>query len=149
MVHNFQANGMHVIANVKPWLLCSNPYYEEAKNLQLFVYQPNEEDAKNPCLFGLWSSQANISEYGSYLDFTNEACIEWWIQMLIKRYLICGIEGIWNDNNEWDICDWNSLTKLGYPLKQIGRPIQSLFMAKASRNALLRYKYVCNLFQSS
>ncbi|GJD10080.1 Alpha-glucosidase 2 [Galdieria sulphuraria] len=139
LVHFFQRNGMHLIANVKPWLLCSNPHYGVAKNLQLFVYHLNEKGVKEPCLFPLWSSEASISEFGSYLDFTNEATMEWWIHMLGENYLAFGIDGIWNDNNEWDVCDWNSCIDLGYSLKQIGRPIQSLWMAKASRNALLRY----------
>ncbi|GJQ14798.1 hypothetical protein GpartN1_g6589.t1 [Galdieria partita] len=147
LVHAFQSCDMHLIVNVKPWLLCSNPHYVEAKNLQLFLYQPSRrEDVKEPCLFPLWSSEASISEYGSYLDFTNEATMEWWIRMLGEHYLAFGIDGIWNDNNEWDVCDWNSCIDLGYPLKQLGRAIQSLWMAKASRNALLRYNPTCRPF---
>eukprot|EP00871_Galdieria_phlegrea_P000801 jgi/Galph1/1721/GphlegSOOS_G417.1 len=130
-----QAN-IHLIPNVKPWLLTSNQYYTEAKHASLFLFQESEEKNKEPCYIPLWSSKANESENGSYLDFTNRDTFEWWVDKLSCHYLSYGIHALWNDNNEWDACELSSETALGFPLKGIGRPIQSMLMAKASRKAL-------------
>lgn len=96
-------SGLELIANVKPVLLCSHPWYQEALQLNLFITNPQNETL----LVDYWGGT------GSYLDFSKKQTQTWWKSKLQTNILDHGITGIWNDNNEFEIFDeHNSKTRL-------------------------------------
>ncbi len=109
--------GIELTANVKPVLLCSHPWYQEANDLKLFI-----NDFKNKTLVvDYWGGR------GSYLDFTKKQTQFWWKEKLQTNILANGIRGIWNDNNEYEIFE---------PHKAHGQlPKMSLIMSKLALEA--------------
>jgi len=123
-VTQFRDAGVRLIPNVKPVLLTDHPRYAEAR--RLFVRQA-EQDV--PELSQFWDG------LGSHLDFTNPATVTWWKAQLKEQLLDLGVEAVWNDNNEFEVWEEGARTHGGWPIG-LGRPIQTLLMAKASRQAL-------------
>lgn len=106
--------GVELCANVKPVLLKTHPLYKEAQKLNIFI-----EDIKGKTLVvDYWGGE------GSYIDFRKEAAQAWWLKQLEEQVFNQGIEGIWNDNNEYEIFDKH---------KAMGsEPEMSLLMSKLS-----------------
>lgn len=126
-VRSFREGGVRLIPNVKPVLLTDHPRYEEAR--PLFVMDSESEE---PDLSQFWDGK------GSHLDFTNPAAIDWWKARLKESLLELGIDSVWNDNNEYEIWDGDARVHgfgKSWPAK-LGRPIQTLLMARASSDAL-------------
>lgn len=105
-----------VIINVKPWLLESHPWYEEAASRKAFVgaapdclpsstssSQPQEPDrcGSNGQSRSLhWSVNMGETAPGSYLDFSGPGFLEWQRYMR-EGVLVHNITGFWIDNNEF------------------------------------------------
>lgn len=92
----------------------------------------------------LWSSGPGCSDLGSYIDFTSSAGIEFWnngIQELLKY----GIEGIWNDNNEFSISNDDFVLANGQKIGRFGRANLTLEMAKQSFLAMQEFRNKHNL----
>ncbi|MES2964267.1 MAG: TIM-barrel domain-containing protein [Bdellovibrionota bacterium] len=128
LVSAFRERGIRFIPNVKPVLLNDHPRYEEARSL--FV---KDSEGDGPDLSQFWDGK------GSHLDFTRRETVQWWKKNLTTTLLDLGIEAVWNDNNEYEI--WDDEARVDgfgaeWPIK-LGRPIQTLLMARASREALL------------
>lgn len=92
---DFHANGIKIIANIKPSLLIDHPKHEEVLNNDLIILDKNGR----PLLQQFWD------DMGVYLDFTNEETIDWWKKNVKKELLANGIDATWNDNNEFEIWD--------------------------------------------
>lgn len=94
--------GVELCTNVKPVLLTTHPWYQEAADKGLFIERhPEEGEARRqdplPLIIDYWGGQ------GSYLDFKNPDTQKWWKDKLKQYILANGIRGIWNDNNEYEI----------------------------------------------
>lgn len=88
-----KALGVKLCANVKPVLLITHPWYKEAENLDLFI---NNNEGK-ALVIDYWGG------LGSPMDFRKKQTQDWWKTKLKENILGNGINGIWNDNNEYEI----------------------------------------------
>ncbi|KAJ1565042.1 hypothetical protein HK405_013301, partial [Cladochytrium tenue] len=133
--------GIRVAANIKPWLLAAHPDYERVKAARGFVW---DNDTDSPCVCRLWSAGGGTSATGSYVDFSSAAGRKYWKDG-VKSLLAVGIEGIWNDNNEFSLPDdthtYAHANLGGAPssVGSAGRALQTLLMASASHEALLEH----------
>lgn len=106
--------GVKLCANVKPVLLKTHPLYKEAQKLNIFI-----EDLKGKTLIvDYWGGE------GSYIDFRKESAQAWWLNKLEEEIFNQGIDGVWNDNNEYEIFDKHDA--MGH------EPEMSLLMSKLS-----------------
>ena len=92
----FQAAGMHLVANIKPCLLDDHPAYQEVLGEGGFVHHAG---SGQPVVEQFWDG------VGSHLDFTHPAAVAWWQKNLQAQVLDFGIDAGWNDNNEYAIMD--------------------------------------------
>lgn len=124
----FHDAGIRVVANIKPCLLRDHPSYQEISEKGGFL-QKTEGGGPEISLF--WGGE------GSYLDFTHPTTTKWWKQKIQESLLSRGINGTWNDNNEYEV--WNDEARcqgFGKPFRVgIGRPVQTLLMVRASWEA--------------
>lgn len=125
LVEKLKERGLRLIANVKPALLQEHPDYPELEQKGCFVRDRPGRALVAP----FWSGDA------SWLDFTNPEAQSWWRRNVQQELLDRGIEGIWNDNNEYALGDeaFNAQGKPTYPSEQI------LGMAQASHQAALEH----------
>ena len=94
-VESIRSRGYHVSANIKPGILVSHPRYAEFAKKGFFV--PDGEG--RPYLEYYWGADA------SFWDFRRPNAATAWQALLNERLVDCGIDGIWNDNNEIEIED--------------------------------------------
>ena len=87
--------GYHLTFNIKPGILKTHPWYEELKQKGYFI---KDNDGK-PVVEYFWGGDA------SFIDFTNAEAVSWWKSKLKESYLDHGVEGLWNDNNEFEMSD--------------------------------------------
>ena len=123
----FKENGVEFLPNVKPAFLTDHPWYKELAEKGFFLHY---EDG-SPALFPFWSGM------GSYLDFTNPEAYDFWRDSVKSALVDKGYKNIWNDNNEYDICDESVYAAgFGHPVKAyLIRPLFSLLMTMASLEA--------------
>jgi alpha-glucosidase len=136
MVDDFHAAGIRLIPNIKPYLLTTHPKYESLKALGGFIKNP---DTGEPALCRFWSGGAYESGEGAYVDFSSEAGFTWWRDQAQMMLLALGIDGLWNDNNEFELWDDEAVgAGFGQPLRMgVSRPLQTLLMARSSYAASL------------
>lgn len=124
----FHDGGMKVCANIKPCLLLSHPEYRAAAEAGVFL-----SSGGTPHVAKFWGGD------GSYIDFSSERGYAWWKERVRDRILAYGIDATWNDNNEYEV--WDDEVRcdgFGGPFPiSLGKPLHSLLMAKASREAQL------------
>ena len=125
----FRAEGMELIANVKPAFLTEHPLYETIASQGWFLHYADG----SPARFPFWGGMA------SYLDFTNPGAYEFWKGCVRTQLAEKGYESIWNDNNEYDVPDADVWAcGFGHPFRaRLARPLQSYLMARASREAVI------------
>lgn len=143
--------GIHVFANIKPWLLETHPYYDELRALRGFIWN-DEEDVPGEVM--QWSAGPGESAYSAYVDFTSRQGFDWWKRHVKSQLLDYGLAGMWNDNNEFTMLDdaysfaneVRPSLDLHRPLPEhrtessvVGTPIQTLLMAQASYEAMREY----------
>ena len=123
----FKENGVEFLPNVKPAFLTDHPWYKELAEKGFFLHY---EDG-SPALFPFWSGM------GSYLDFTNPEAYDFWRDSVKSALVDKGYRNIWNDNNEYDICDESVYAYgFGHPVKAyLIRPLFSMLMTMASLEA--------------
>ncbi len=90
--------GVELCANVKPVLLTTHPWYQEAADKGLFI----DSKESKPLVIDYWGGQ------GSYLDYRKSTTQTWWKEKLQQYILGNGIRGVWNDNNEYEIFEPHS-----------------------------------------
>ena len=128
----FHANGMRVVANIKPCLLDDHPAYGEACDRGAFVSHATGAPVVEP----FWDGQ------GSHLDFTRPEAVRWWQEGLKAQVLDYGIDAGWNDNNEYAIQDEDAVAAgFGQPMPlHRSRPLQGLLMTRATFEAQCEYR---------
>lgn len=145
-ISKMHAHGIRLITNIKPFLLASHPEFQRLIDSRGFFEDP---DSKEPGYMRLWSAGGATGGDGCHIDFTSEAAFKWWysgVQSLKK----VGIDGMWNDNNEYTLPndDWtmaldtsmisaSAKEKVPNTVGQWGRAIHTELMGKSSHDALL------------
>ncbi len=122
----FQAQGMRLVANIKPCLLDDHPAYATLVHEGAFV---RERGTHTPVVEPFWDGQ------GAHLDFTRPATVAWWQSQLKAQVLAYGIDAGWNDNNEYALQHedaWSEGTQL--PIHR-SRPLHALLMTRATFEA--------------
>lgn len=133
MVSNFHNNGIRLSANIKPALLTTHPRFDEVNKLGGFIRQAEKDE---PQLMEFWGGTA------SSLDFSNPVTTEWWKRNIKEQLLNLGIDSTWNDNNEYEVWTGESrCTGFGQSIPiELARPLQTLWMVRASYEAQLENK---------
>ncbi|WP_299432237.1 TIM-barrel domain-containing protein [uncultured Meiothermus sp.] len=123
LVAGLKARGLRVIANVKPALLQNHPAYTELADKGCFI---RNQDLRS-LVASFWGGQA------SWLDFTNPDARAWWQKNIQKELLDRGIEGIWNDNNEFafEEAALNAWGEATFPSEQIYSMATASYEAQA------------------
>lgn len=125
----FKENGVEFLPNVKPAFLTDHFLYNQIAEKGWFLHYKDG----TPAQFPFWSG------YGSYLDFTNPEAYAFWTECVKNQLVDKGYKNIWNDNNEYDVCDEEVLAdNWGKPIPaKLIRPLFSYLMTQASRDAQL------------
>ena len=142
-IAQYHARGIRLMTNIKPYVLTSHPDYDYlAKNSGLFTDHKN----RRPAEMRLWSAGGGESGTGSHLDFTSAAAYAWWAHG-VEKLREQGIDGVWNDNNEYTLPndDWQiaretlpSQNEIPNKVGLWGRAMHTELMAKASYEGLLQ-----------
>ncbi|MBU6499374.1 MAG: glycoside hydrolase family 31 protein, partial [Rhodospirillales bacterium] len=126
LMRRFHAQGVRLVANLKPCLLDDHPAFAEVAASGAFVTAQGA-----PALSQFWDGE------GAHLDFTNPAAIAWWQDGLRASVLGTGIDAAWNDNNEYGFREEEALCH-GFgealPLDR-ARSLHALLMTRASLEA--------------
>lgn len=134
MVDTFHDAGIHLAANIKPFLLKSHPDYDEVAKRGGFI---KTADGTAPAVGTFWSGGAYEAGDGGYVDFTSAAGYAWWQQRATEALLDYGIDTLWNDNNEFQL--WDDTARcdgFGEPIPLgLARPLLTLLMTRASYEA--------------
>ncbi|PYH41529.1 putative alpha-glucosidase [Aspergillus saccharolyticus JOP 1030-1] len=147
----YHSRGIRLLTNIKPFLLASHPDFKKLVDGNGFFNDP-ETDA--PGFMRLWSAGGATGGDGCHIDFTSAAAFQWWYDG-VQRLKRAGIDGMWNDNNEYTLPndDWrlagdapavsdasarqaaskNNNNTVGL----WGRALHTELMGKASHDALL------------
>jgi alpha-glucosidase len=136
MVQTFHDAGIRLAPNIKPYLLTDHPAYETVKAAGGFVTDP---DTGEPALCRFWSGGAYESGEGAYIDFSSQAGFDWWKNSAKEALLEYGIDGLWNDNNEFELWDDDAICAgFGQAIRMgMIRPLHTLLMARSSYQASL------------
>ncbi len=142
-VAKYHEEGIRIIANVKPYVLANHPEYSKLLKSGAFFTDPR---TKKSGVARLWSAGGGESGEGGHIDFTSKAGFQWWYEG-VKALRKCGIEGIWNDNNEYTIPDdsWQCAlndtdqrpAETGNSIGLWGRSLHTELMGKSSHDALV------------
>ncbi|KAI7859425.1 glycosyl hydrolases family 31-domain-containing protein [Circinella umbellata] len=156
MAARLNAAGIHIFANVKPWLLQkSHPDFEKLKQERGLVW---DDENDKPSTVLQWRAGRYTMGDASYIDFTSEAGYTYWQTQLRTQLVDKGFLP-WLDNNEFAMLDDQhtyacqvepkmyddpvGLLASSVPTKNkrscarhVGTPIQTLLMAQASFQVL-------------
>ncbi len=94
-ISHIRARGYHVACNLKPGILIDHPRYNEFAAANSLI---REESGELYVEF-YWGENA------SFWDFGNVSAIDHWKRELRDFLIDRGVDGIWNDNNEYEIED--------------------------------------------
>ncbi|CAM6084345.1 unnamed protein product [Calypogeia fissa] len=153
LIEKLKAQGINVIANIKPWLLEEHAQYERLKASKGFIW---DAETDQPARVLQWSAGASTCSSASYIDFTSSAGYSFWKKSVKESLLEYGVSGCWNDNNEFTFTDDTNTfameipvdvetsvgpnhgfaSKQPKPARQVGAPIQTLLMAQCSYQAM-------------
>lgn len=138
---DFKEMGINFIANIKPAFLTDHPLYNFIASKGWFLHYLDG----SPALFPFWGGKA------SYFDFTNSDAFDFWTECVEKNLVNLGYDSIWNDNNEYDIHDDDVYANgFGHQIKaKFIRPLFSLLMSMASKEALKENKRIMNVSRSA
>lgn len=120
-LEGLRARGYHIALNIKPGILIDHPRYSEYAAAGSLV---GDGEGK-PYTEFYWGENASFWEFGT------PAGRERWAEELDREILSKGADGIWNDNNEYEIED---STVPAYS----SRSTYALRMSKVSYDAALR-----------
>ena len=134
----FKENGIEIIPNIKPSFLVTHPMYNKLAENGLFI----KNSDGTPFVTQLWDN------LGSYLDFTNPKAFDFWKKQVKEKLLDLGIESTWNDNNEFDIKDEDTVCYDGRRACDIRSELTYL-MDKASYEAQIELRASLRPFLST
>jgi alpha-glucosidase len=128
VIEKFKRQNARVVVNLKPCLLDDHPAYADVAARRAFV---NDAKTGKPCVGQFWDGN------GAHIDFTNPEGVRWWQESLCREVLDYGIDGGWNDNNEYEIWDDFAISHgFGKPVPiERSRPLQALLMTRATTEA--------------
>ncbi len=129
----FRAQGMRLVANVKPCLLDDHPGFDALRACQAFV---RDAASGEPVVGRFWDGE------GAHLDFTAPAALQWWQSELREQVLDVGFDAAWNDNNEFGVFDDAAVCNgfgRALPMHR-ARPLHALLMTRASFEAQVQYR---------
>ena len=145
-IAQYHSRGIRLLTNIKPFLLSSHPDYQKLIDGNGFFKDPATGE---PGYMRLWSAGGATGGDGCHIDFTSAAAFKWWYDgvQFLKR---SGIDGMWNDNNEYTLPsdDWrvaldeptvSEAVKMQADDKTVGlwgRAMHTELMGKASHDAL-------------
>ncbi|KAJ5215104.1 hypothetical protein N7468_010783 [Penicillium chermesinum] len=145
-VDKMHEQGIRLITNIKPFTLASHPDFQRLIDSRGFFQDP---DTKEPGYMRLWSAGGATGGDGCHVDFTSEEAFKWWFDGC-KSLKAVGIDGMWNDNNEYTLPndDWtlalddsmvSATAKTSVPntVGQWGRALHTELMGKSSHDAML------------
>ncbi|KAI2788666.1 hypothetical protein POX_e06687 [Penicillium oxalicum] len=145
-ISKMHEHGIRLITNIKPFLLASHPAFQHLIDANGFFTDP---DTGKPGYMRLWSAGGATGDDGCHIDFTSEAAFKWWFEG-VKSLKKVGIDGMWNDNNEYTLPndDWTLAlddTMVNGEAKkaaennvgQWGRALHTELMGKSSHDALV------------
>jgi len=134
-------HGVRLLANVKPYVLANHPAYRELVEGGAFFTDPA---TKAHGVARLWSAGGGESGEGGHLDLTSKAGFQWWYDGC-RALKEVGIDGVWNDNNEFNIASdkWECALDVvpvpdGVRSRQLGlwgRAMHTELMGKSSYEA--------------
>ena len=126
MTAPLRAAGIRTLANIKPALLETHPEHARLAAAGAFVRPPDGGA-------GSWYRGRFWGGAAGFIDFTHPAGYDHWVARVRERILENGIDGTWNDNNEFRIQDDEATCAAG----RAGdlRPTLTLLMNHASRSA--------------
>lgn len=145
-IAKYHSRGIRLITNIKPFLLGSHPDFQKLIDGNGFFKNP---ETNEPGYMRLWSAGGATGGDGCHIDFTSAFAFKWWYNGVqsLKR---AGIDGMWNDNNEYTIPDDDWQLALDEPtvsdgaktgvkgtVGDWGRAMHTELMGKASHDALL------------
>ncbi|KAL2822409.1 glycosyl hydrolases family 31-domain-containing protein [Aspergillus granulosus] len=145
-IKQYHDRGIRLLTNIKPFLLGSHPDFQKLIDGNGFFKDP---ETGEPGYMRLWSAGGGTGGDGCHIDFTSAAAFKWWYDgvQFLKR---SGIDGMWNDNNEYTLPSDDWRVALDEPtvsdaVKQQGkdntvglwgRAMHTELMGKASHDAL-------------
>ncbi|KAA8644757.1 putative alpha-glucosidase [Aspergillus tanneri] len=143
----YHSRGIRLLANIKPFLLSSHPDSKKLVDAGGFF---KDLGTNKPGYMRLWSAGGGTGDDECHIDFTSAVAFRWWYDGVqsLKR---AGIDGMWNDNNEYTLPndDWQAAldeptvgeaAKTQNEDKTIGlwsRAMHTELMGKAFHDALL------------
>lgn len=127
LIAGLHDKGIRTVANIKPALLLTHPKYAELREKGAFLR--DEQGETQTAMF--WCGD------GSWLDFTNPVAFDWWQSQVATEILGRGIDGVWNDNNEFalDFPMFDPNGRQTYPSEQMLGMAQSSAAAQKERSA--------------
>ncbi|KAL4758236.1 putative alpha-glucosidase [Aspergillus foveolatus] len=145
-IAEYHSRGIRLLTNIKPFTLASHPDFQKLIDGNGFFKDP---ETGEPGYMRLWSAGGGTGGDGCHVDFTSAVAFKWWYDgvQFLKR---SGIDGMWNDNNEYTLPndDWrlalDEPTVAEAAKKQTenntvglwGRAMHTELMGKASHDAL-------------
>ena len=119
------ARGYHLCFNIKPGILISHPWFERFVRAGYLINGAADGCGEGyaPLIEYYWGNDAGL------FDFLNPRAYAAWKALLQDIFIDAGAEGIWNDNNEYEIED-------PYLPAAWTRTLQPLLMARAACEAL-------------
>ncbi|KKK19492.1 hypothetical protein ARAM_002942 [Aspergillus rambellii] len=103
-IAQYHSRGIRLLSNIKPFLLSSHPDFEKLLDGNGFF---RDLESGQPGYMRLWSAGGGTGGDGCHIDFTSAVAFKWWYDGVqsLKR---AGIDGMWNDNNEYTLPsdDW-------------------------------------------
>ncbi|OKL59113.1 hypothetical protein UA08_05601 [Talaromyces atroroseus] len=141
------AAGLRLLSNIKPFVLSSHPDFEKLKDARALFTDP---DTGLPGYMDVWSAGGAQGGEGCHIDFSSSFGFKWWYEG-VQKLARAGIDGMWNDNNEYTLPndDWkmkldNEDVRLAGRAAEVndsvglwGRNLHTEFMGKASHDALV------------
>ncbi|CRG85300.1 hypothetical protein PISL3812_02399 [Talaromyces islandicus] len=142
----FHATGMRLLSNIKPFVLSSHPDFEKLKDAAALFTNP---ETNAPGYMDVWSAGGGMGGEGCHIDFSSEFGFKWWYEG-VQKLAKAGIDGIWNDNNEYTLPDDDWVLKLDRDDVKLpgrhdvpksvgiwGRNMHTELMGKSSHDALV------------
>lgn len=147
-IAKYHSYGIRLITNIKPFLLSSHPEFRRLVDEGSFFGDPVTQ---GPGYMRLWSAGGATGGDGCHIDFTSAFGFKWWYDG-VQSLKCAGIDGMWNDNNEYTLPNDDWTLALDNPitadlakqqqggLRSVGlwgRALHTELMGKASHDALL------------
>ncbi|KAJ5677653.1 uncharacterized protein N7477_003286 [Penicillium maclennaniae] len=154
-IKKMHKHGIRLISNIKPFLLASHPDFQKLIDCNGFFKDP---ETNEPGYMRLWSAGGATGGEGCHIDFTSKEAFDWWYKGCQSLKAV-GIDGMWNDNNEytlpnddWKLCLDDSMVSADAKkatdnsVGSWGRAMHTELMGKSSHDALLDMEPKCRPF---